>query len=117
MSSKYKVNNFKYVFENSDVEKPKYEVHTLSTLLCMLKKISCRILYELDLCVLLIYLLIKISQFAFIILHVVRQKENAPCENGALQEVFETDMEINSAEDFMPTFKDVISRIENVSIF
>uniref|UniRef100_A0A8C3CQI4 Outer dense fiber of sperm tails 2 like n=1 Tax=Cairina moschata TaxID=8855 RepID=A0A8C3CQI4_CAIMO len=42
------------------------------------------------------------------------QKENAPCENGALQEVFETDMEINSAEDFMPTFKDVISRIENV---
>ncbi|XP_068546815.1 protein BCAP [Anas acuta] len=42
------------------------------------------------------------------------QKENAPCENGALQEVFETDTEINSAEDFMPIFKDVISRIENV---
>uniref|UniRef100_U3IA39 Outer dense fiber of sperm tails 2 like n=1 Tax=Anas platyrhynchos platyrhynchos TaxID=8840 RepID=U3IA39_ANAPP len=43
-----------------------------------------------------------------------RQKENAPCENGALQEVFETDTEINSAEDFMPILKDVISRIENV---
>uniref|UniRef100_A0A8B9UFC2 Outer dense fiber of sperm tails 2 like n=1 Tax=Anas zonorhyncha TaxID=75864 RepID=A0A8B9UFC2_9AVES len=42
------------------------------------------------------------------------QKENAPCENGALQEVFETDTEINSAEDFMPILKDVISRIENV---
>nr|XP_038039187.1 protein BCAP isoform X4 [Anas platyrhynchos] len=42
------------------------------------------------------------------------QKENTPCENGALQEVFETDTEINSAEDFMPILKDVISRIENV---
>ncbi|XP_047915093.1 protein BCAP isoform X8 [Anser cygnoides] len=43
-----------------------------------------------------------------------RQKEHNPCENGALQEVFEADMEINSAEDFMPTFKDVIGRITNV---
>ncbi|XP_050568308.1 protein BCAP [Cygnus atratus] len=41
------------------------------------------------------------------------QKENAPRENGALQEVFEADMKINSAEDFMPTFKDVIGRITN----
>ncbi|XP_013033493.2 protein BCAP isoform X7 [Anser cygnoides] len=44
-----------------------------------------------------------------------RQKEHNPCENGALQEVFEADMEINSAEDFMPTFKDVIGRITNLS--
>lgn len=62
-----------------------------------------------------ICILISKSQIVFIILYVVREKENASHENGASQEIFEV-MAVNSAKNLFPTFKDILGRMTNVSI-
>ncbi|XP_046800582.1 protein BCAP isoform X3 [Gallus gallus] len=43
-----------------------------------------------------------------------REEENASHENGASQEIFEAEMAINSAENLLPTFKDILGRMTNV---
>lgn len=60
-------------------------------------------------------ILISKSQVVFIILYVSREEENASHENGASQEIFEAEMAINSAENLLPTFKDILGRMTNVS--
>eukprot|EP00076_Gallus_gallus_P043204 XP_025008742.1 outer dense fiber protein 2-like isoform X10 [Gallus gallus] len=42
-----------------------------------------------------------------------REEENASHENGASQEIFEAEMAINSAENLLPTFKDILGRMTN----
>ncbi|OXB81437.1 UNVERIFIED_CONTAM: hypothetical protein H355_004343 [Colinus virginianus] len=46
--------------------------------------------------------------------HVVREKENASCENCASHEIFGAEMAINSAENLLPAFKDILGRMTNV---
>ncbi|NXC47358.1 ODF2L protein, partial [Penelope pileata] len=43
-----------------------------------------------------------------------REKKNASRGNDTLQEIFEAEMAINSAENLLPTFKDKIGRMTNV---
>ncbi|XP_021261049.1 outer dense fiber protein 2-like isoform X2 [Numida meleagris] len=43
-----------------------------------------------------------------------REKENASCENGASQEIFEEEMAISPAENLVPTFKDTLDGMTGV---
>ncbi|OXB63289.1 hypothetical protein ASZ78_013739, partial [Callipepla squamata] len=45
--------------------------------------------------------------------HVVREEENASCENCASHEIFGAEMAINSAENLLPAFKDILGRMTN----
>ncbi|XP_021261061.1 outer dense fiber protein 2-like isoform X6 [Numida meleagris] len=44
-----------------------------------------------------------------------REKENASCENGASQEIFEEEMAISPAENLVPTFKDTLDGMTGIN--